>query len=104
MYWFRDKYIPARMMSGIKRYIMEGILPGDFLQAVIRNDLKVSFMHADDENIENMFAYAAFFYNEAPVIAWGSKEDMKSWSAKGGLIGMIGKDAAEKTWNSYWDE
>ena len=71
--------IPDRMVPGIERYINDHIRPGRFLQAVICNDLKESFGRADDENFENIAAYVAFFYNEAPGDCWGSKQKMESW-------------------------
>ena len=79
MYTFQNFYIPDRMMPGIKRYIEEGIAPGNFLTAVIQNDLSEACGQADDENIQNLPAYAAYFYNEAPSVCWGSKERMKFW-------------------------
>ena len=72
-------YIPERMMGGIERYINDKINPGDFLQAVICNDLREAVGRADDENIRNLPAYVAYFYNEAPSLCWGSKEKMEAW-------------------------
>lgn len=82
VYQFRDFYIPSYMMGGIERYIRKGIPPGDFLTAVICNDLAESVARADDENIANLPAYVAYFYNEAPGYCWGSKERMKEWMEK----------------------
>jgi hypothetical protein len=78
-YKFRQWYIPDRMMPGIERYVEQRIIPGDFLQAVICNDLKEAVGRADDENMDNLPAYVAYFYNKAPSECWGSKEKMKRW-------------------------
>ncbi len=75
----REFYIPSRMMPGIKRYIEERILPGDFLRAVICNNLKEAVMYADGENISNLPAYASYFYSHTPIACWGSEEKMKAW-------------------------
>ena len=80
-YSFRDWCIPARMMPVIRRYIEEGIETGDFLTAVITNNFSEACARADDENLENLPAYAAFFYNEAPERCYGSVEKMQSWMA-----------------------
>ena len=80
-YRFREFYIPERMMGGIRRYIDHGIIPGDFLQAVITNDLRRACAAADDENLKNLAAFIAYFYNEAPSACWGSPEKMKRWAA-----------------------
>lgn len=84
MYKFQEFYIPDRMMPSLRRYIEEKIQPGDFLTAVIQNDLSEACSRADDENMRNLPAYAAYLYNEAPSICWGSKEKMEKWLATKG--------------------
>ena len=81
-YQFRQFHIPDRMMPGIKRYIENGIKPGDFLTAVICNDLRGACGQADDENSANLPAYVGYFYNELPSPCWGSAEKMEKWLAK----------------------
>lgn len=71
--------LPEHLREGSKRYIEYGILPGDFLQAVICNNLRESFARADDINIPRMFDIVSFFYNEAPQPCWGTKEKMNKW-------------------------
>lgn len=78
-YRFRDWYIPEPMMGAIERYIEQGIAPGSFLTAVICNDLREAVGRADDENLRNIPAYVAWFYNEAPGGSWGSRERMEQW-------------------------
>lgn len=79
LYTFQDFYIPERMMPGIKSYIEERLLPGNFLRGVISNDLKTAVMYADEENIRNLPAYVSYFYNHAPMDCWGSEEAMRRW-------------------------
>lgn len=78
-YRFREWYIPERMMGGIRRYIEQGIPPGDFLTAVIENNLCEGMGRADDENLHNLPAFLAYFYNEAPSPCWGSPEKRREW-------------------------
>lgn len=78
-YRFRQWAIPDRMMGAIQRYIDRGINPGDFLTAVIDNNLKEAVSRADDENLENLPAFVAYFYNEAPGGCWGSPENRRAW-------------------------
>ena len=66
-------------MGGVTRYIDSGIQPGDFLTAIICNDLKVAVDRADTENMGNLPAYVAYFTNHAPMNCWGSKANMTSW-------------------------
>jgi hypothetical protein len=77
--------LPEHIQEGVKRYIEHGILPGNFLQAVICNDLKESFLLADDINIKRMFDIVHFFYNQAPSLCWGSYKEMEKWLLEGGL-------------------
>ena len=78
-YVWQDFYIRDDMLPDIRRYVEHGILPGDFLQAVISNDLKEACGRADEENMKNLPAYVAYLYNEAPAMCWGSKERMEAW-------------------------
>jgi len=81
-YTFRGFVIPEYMMGGIQRYIDHGLEPGDFLTAVICNDLHLAVGRADDLNIVNLPAYVGYLYNEAPSECWGSREKMEAWIAK----------------------
>jgi hypothetical protein len=78
--------IPERMYGGIIRYIITSIHPGDFLCAIITNNLKGAFTTADDENQLIVRDYVQWFYNHAPGSCWGSKEAMSNWTGtnKGG--------------------
>lgn len=87
-YTFGAFHIPTYMVGAIERYINQGISPGDFLTAIICNDLKGSVIRADDENMANLPAVVAWFYNEAPNLAWGSEEKMMSWMSHNGLAGF----------------
>jgi len=78
-YGGKEYYIPERMMGGIQRYINGRIRPGDFLCAIICNDLKNTIGRADSENIENIPAFVDYFYNKAPFNCWGSEEVMEKW-------------------------
>lgn len=85
--WFEDSYaaIPARMQNAIRRYILEGIIPGSFLQAVICNNLRDAVNAADDENLPLLRRYVQWFYNIAPANCHGSKEKMLAWIEFGGM-------------------
>jgi hypothetical protein len=78
-YTFREHYIPERMAYGIKLYVEHHVKPGSFLSAVICNDLTEAVGQADDENLRNIPAYVAYFYNEAPRGCWGSPERFTEW-------------------------
>jgi len=76
---FNGQAIPERMHGAIQRYIEQRINPGDFLTAVLCNDLKEACARADDENITMLPVYVAFFYNEVPAKCRGSSEKVMEW-------------------------
>lgn len=77
--------IPDRMIGGMRRYIENGIEPGDFLRAVLNNDLQEACGRADAENQRILFQYVKFLYNYAPSDCWGSPEKVEKWLDEGGL-------------------
>jgi hypothetical protein len=77
--------IPTHMRYALLGYINEGNTVGDFLTAIICNDLKEAVGRADLTNMPLIHTYTSFMYNEAPAICWGSKADMDSWINKGGM-------------------
>ncbi len=78
-YTFRGFRIAPHMLDGLKRYIEEHCPVGDFLTAVLRNDLSEAVGKADDYNLKNLPAFVGYLYNEAPSQCWGSKEKVKKW-------------------------
>jgi hypothetical protein len=93
--WERDVNwgrIPERMRGGVVRYIKCGIPPGDFLQALFKNDLMEAFARADDENQRLMGDYARLLYNELPRGSFGSVANYDAWVGHRGL-GVLPTDA-----------
>lgn len=78
-YFFRQWYIPDRMMGGLKRYVEDRIHPGDFLMAVLTNDLVEAVGRADEENMANLPAYVAFMQNCVPYNCWGNPSVVQEW-------------------------
>ena len=89
---FHGMRIPDYMAGGLIRYVEDGIPPGDFLTAVIENDLSGAVGRADDANIRNIPAYAFYLYNYAPASSHGSKMAFKAWIKAGGLNGREASD------------
>ena len=78
---FNGEYaqIPAHMQQALRRYVLEGIRPGDFLTAVICNDLRNAVGRADETNLPLLKLYVQWFYNVAPGSCWGSAGNMAEW-------------------------
>ena len=66
--------IPGHMHRGIIEYIADGVPCGDFLRAVISDNLVESFSRADSENILAMMYWADLMYNHVPMSVRGSAE------------------------------
>ena len=78
----RECWIPDYMIGGLVRYVVHHIEPGDFLCAVIANDLLGAYQCADRTNSDKLYNYVQFFYRHAPPQCWGSREALKAWLAK----------------------
>lgn len=71
--------IPEHMHDGTIGYVMHGIPPGDFLYAVITNNLKEAVAYGDEQNLSALVNWVRFFYNATPSQCWGSEEKMNEW-------------------------
>jgi hypothetical protein len=75
-----DEYgIPGYMQGGLVRYYENGIPPGSFLTAVLKNDLMEAFNAADSNNQKAMRSYVMWLYNAAPMGSFGSPEAVTRW-------------------------
>ena len=79
--------IPCHMVGGLRRYVEHGIEPGDFLIAVLSNNLMEALKRADDTNINRLPDYGMWLYNCAPRDCYGSPEAVAMWIAHKGLEG-----------------
>lgn len=71
--------IPQPCMEGLQRYVKDGTPTGDFLHAVLCNDLKEAVGRADEQNLWLLPIYCHWLYNEAPSPCWGSPERVERW-------------------------
>ncbi len=76
---FDYSLLPEHLQGGMRLYIEHGILPGDFLQAVLRNDFADAVGRADASSFFAMPMIAAFMRDEMPPAAWGSEAKVKAW-------------------------
>lgn len=74
--------------DGLDRFMNDGCPVGDFLTAVLSNDLKGAFMWGDYQNTEDLREIVGYVYNELPAACQGSREKMKAWIEQGGLKGL----------------
>ena len=77
---FRGMEIPHRMRQSLIGYVNKHHDVGDFLHAVISNDLAEAVGRADVENIQVIPAYVNFLWNCAPMACWGSAAKYQNWT------------------------
>jgi|ETNvirnome_6_100_1030635.scaffolds.fasta_scaffold39092_4 hypothetical protein len=70
-----DEYL----RGSFERWIEEGIDPGNFLTAVLRNDLSETIGRADEHSIRILPDIVRWIYSNAPSACWGSPEKVKTW-------------------------
>jgi hypothetical protein len=71
--------LPARMLPGFYRYVLEGIKPGDFLTSVFENNLCLSAMTADYQNVKLLSQWAVLVSNYTPSECHGSHAKVQEW-------------------------
>jgi hypothetical protein len=79
----RYEHLPEGLRGGMNRYIEHRVPPGNFLTAVLSNDLRRACERADDVNRHLLFEIVGWLYNEAPSPCWGSPEKVAAWLAEG---------------------
>ena len=75
------------MINPVRRYIEHGSPVGDFLTALIQNNLMLAVFKADDKNLPALRDWMLFLHWEAPGECHGSPEKMRAWIKRGGLAG-----------------
>jgi len=74
--------IPPRILKSIYHYVEDKTPTGDFLKAVLSNDLFNAFGRADEENEKNLFNICIFIYNYIPTCCYGSLDKVLEWLKK----------------------
>ncbi|KKM74720.1 hypothetical protein LCGC14_1397480 [marine sediment metagenome] len=65
----------------IDQYVSNHIPPGDFLRAVLENNLMEAMGRADKNNQTAIFDICTYIYNHVPFDCHGSKEKVEAWLA-----------------------
>jgi len=79
--------LPEWAIESLNEYVRIGRDTGDFLEAVLSNDLMDAFGRADDFNRDIMFQYVSYVYNKMPIGCNGSRNIYKNWCESGGIEG-----------------
>lgn len=79
---FRHWRIRREMVESLEAYRDHGREPGSFLMAILCNDLVAAVAAADEDNMDNLPAYADFLYNHMPVASWGDETRVRRWALR----------------------
>jgi hypothetical protein len=71
--------VPEHLRDGLRRYVDEHLLPGQFLTAVLANDLFDALGRADIKSRAGLYDVVAFLYNHAPGGCYGNAERVSRW-------------------------
>lgn len=71
--------VPEHLHEGICAYIVDGVTPGGFFNAVVCNDLRGAFERGDLRSVHCLQAIITFMHTQAPASCWGSVERMVTW-------------------------
>jgi hypothetical protein len=82
--------LPYWAIESLEEYVRIGRPVGDFLEAVLSNDLMDAFGRADNMNQVIMIEYCKYVHNKMPMGCHGSREIYKNWCKSGGLEGDRG--------------
>lgn len=74
------RMVPEHLRDGLVRWVEEGLLPGDFLLAVLTNNLRESVGRADRYSLEALPQLVIWLHNFAPAAVWGSHERVQIYA------------------------
>lgn len=77
--------IPVSTLQGLKAYVEDRRPVGDFLHAVLTNNLKGVFVHGDSYNIQALLSIMRFVHNELPFVSQGSEDKVSTFLRDGML-------------------
>lgn len=83
---FSDR-LPDYMRAPADAYVETGKPPGDFLYALLSNDLRRAVAAADTENSRVLQTAWVWWLLDIPDAAQGSKRQVDAWISSGGFTG-----------------
>lgn len=85
--------VPEQLHDGLFMWAFHGIQPGDFLVAVLRNDLFEACGRADLDCQRHLWDIVNFIYNEMPAGCRGSLDHLVAWKDQGGILKIFNIEA-----------
>lgn len=79
--------VPHNLQEGLEAYVLTGRPVGNYLTAVLENDLLEAVSRGDDASLAGIKGTVQFLYNYSPRNCWGSRAKVSAWMDQGGLAG-----------------
>jgi len=67
----------VHLLESLTRYVEKRVPPGDFLRAVLENDLVRAVQYADEIAERNLSTWVRYCFNKIPSGVWGSTEAVR---------------------------
>lgn len=77
--YYNANDLPPHLRDGMERWIEQGITPGSFLRAVLRNDLKEAVLRADEVSFASLSLIIRWLIIYAPEGSYGSDKVFSQW-------------------------
>ena len=78
--------ISPTTLQGFEHWALVGVPAGEFVMAVLCNDLFTAVSRADDNNQAHLAEVCMYIYNRLPRNCYGSPEAVAEWAKRGGLM------------------
>jgi hypothetical protein len=72
-------FIPPHIRLGFENYLIHGIYPGGFVEALICNNFIGAIKKADSTNKNHLHDIADWMLYNMPTNCYGNREIMKNW-------------------------
>lgn len=83
-------YVPTHIREGLRRYVEDGIRPGDGLLAILEDRPLSTIIGRVDRDVEaHLGSIYRFLYNAVGSPAHGSPEKVAAWIAHQGMQGVL---------------
>jgi hypothetical protein len=84
--------IPPHMHDGLTLWIEHGVMTGDFMTALMKNDLMEAMGRADEINARCIRNWCVYLYSYAPRGCYGGPIQVAAWRQHKGLSGILPKE------------
>ena len=74
--------VPQHLHDGLVRYMLYGILPGNFLTAVLENDFEGAVFSSSGEQFSTLRALAMFLHWHVPSYTHGSMASVRKYEVR----------------------